>query len=761
MRELIVDSFAGGGGASTGIEMALGISPDIAINHDDVAMAMHRINHPTTLHVPHNIWKVDPTDVCKGRPIGLLWASPDCKHFSKAKGGKPVEKSIRDLAWVIVRWAKQVAPRVIMMENVEEFKTWGPLGVDNKPCKDRKGQEFERFIKELKRLGYKVQWRELRACDYGAPTIRKRLFLIARRDGLPIVWPEPTHGNPKSEEVISGKLLPWRTAAEIIDWSLPCHSIFLTPAEAKVVGVKRPLAHATMARIAKGVKRYVIDAAEPFIVNLTHHGGERGEAVTDPVMTVTGAHRGEKAIVVPDLAGPFVTGVGGRMGQTEPRDVRQPAQTMTAKADSVVIAPVVTYAQQGGATREADGPLHTVTASRKDANGIIVPTLVQIGYGEREGQEPRVPGLEHPLGTIVAGGVKHALSAPFLARTAHGEQDKNGKKRGRGDHSLEEPFSTVLASPDHSLIVPHLNTNRNAEKPFNEANKPTHVITAGGAHLNLIAAHLTKFRKGNSGVGMDQPAPTVTANSFIDRPGGAAPIGLVAASIVKNNFGDKPASGADEPLHTVTTQSNRFGMVAAFLAQYNNHSGTDPHAGRDLKDPASSVTTEGPHQAVVAAEIVNLKGSDRRGSDPEAPAPTQTADGNHIAATAAFLTKAHGSGGQHQTAEDPLHTVDCKDRFAAVTVNIKGEPYIIADIGMRMLVPRELFRAQGFPETYIIDRGICVETGAEIRITKTDQVSKCGNSVCPPLAEALVGANFSPLEVGKDGIPDFRLEAAE
>lgn len=213
MREIIVDSFAGGGGASTGIELALGVSPDIAINHDAIALAMHAANHPETLHLPHNIWKVDPLAVCGKRPVGLLWASPDCKHFSKAKGGKPVEKSIRDLAWVVVRWARQVAPRIIILENVEEFQTWGPLGEDGRPCPVRKGATFKTWVGELKRLGYKVEWRELRACDYGAPTIRKRLFLVARRDGERIAWPEPTHGNPKSEAVKSGKLQPWRSSA--------------------------------------------------------------------------------------------------------------------------------------------------------------------------------------------------------------------------------------------------------------------------------------------------------------------------------------------------------------------------------------------------------------------------------------------------------------------------------------------------------------------------------------------------------------------
>jgi DNA (cytosine-5)-methyltransferase 1 len=685
VRELIVDSFAGGGGASTGIEMALGISPDIAINHDATAMAMHRINHPATMHIPHDIWKVDPSAVCQGRPVGLLWASPDCKHFSKAKGGKPVEKKIRDLAWVIVKWARQVAPRVIMMENVEEFKTWGPLGDDNRPCKLRKGEEFNRFIGELNKLGYKVEWRELRACDYGAPTIRKRLFLIARRDGLPIIWPVPTHGDPKADAVKSGKLLPWRTAAEVIDWSLPCYSIFLTKEEAKPFGIKRPLAPATMARIAKGVKRYVIDAKEPFIVSLTHQGGERGEAVTEPFMTVTGAHRGEKAIV----------------------------------------SPVVTYAQQGGAVRSAEEPLHTVTASRKDANAIIAPTLIQTGYGERDGQDPRVPGLDKPLGTVVAGGVKHGL------------------------------------------VAAHLNTNRNAQKPFNGADQPTHVVTAGGAHLNVVTAHLSAFFGDGAG-GKDRSA---SAEEPIRTVTGDPRHAVIAAHVTKNNFGDKPASGAAEPLHTATSQYNRFGLVAAFLAQHNVSRGGVQNPGRDAREPASTILQSGSHQAVVSAGLMNMRGTadDQLMPRPvESPAATVSAQGGHQAAVSAFLTKAHGSGGQHQAADDPLHTIDCKDRYAAVTVEIKGETYVIADIGMRMLTPRELFRAQGFPDSYIINRGQHIEISAghvgkliERPISKTDQVSKCGNSVCPPMSRALVEANFAPLEVNDNGVPEFAREAAE
>jgi site-specific DNA-cytosine methylase len=276
MIELIVDSFAGGGGASTGIEMALGRSPDIAINHDATALAMHEVNHPATTHLVSDVWEVDPVEVTAGRPVGLAWFSPDCKHFSKAKGGKPVEKKIRGLAWVVVHWANVVAPRVIILENVEEFATWGPLGADNKPCPLQKGLTFKRWLSELERLGYVVEWRELRACDYGAPTLRKRLFLIARCDGEPIVWPVPTHKRVKAYrdgradvEKLGSALVPdvkpARVAAEIIDWSLPCPSIFDTAKQIKEkYGLRavRPLQKATMARLAKGVRRYVVDAAK-------------------------------------------------------------------------------------------------------------------------------------------------------------------------------------------------------------------------------------------------------------------------------------------------------------------------------------------------------------------------------------------------------------------------------------------------------------------------------------------------------------------
>ena len=321
--ELIVDNFAGGGGASTGIELATGRSVDIAINHDPAAIAMHRANHPTTKHYCENVWDVDPVEACGGRPVGLAWFSPDCKHFSKAKGGKPVEKAIRGLAWVAIRWAKLVRPRVIILENVEEFTTWGPL-ISNRPDPMRKGQTFRRFVHALKRYGYRVEWNELRACDYGAPTIRKRFFLIARCDGLPIVWPDPTHGEPSTLFVASGILHPWRTAAEIIDWTIPCPSIY---------DRKKPLCENTMRRIARGLRKFVLEHPQPYIVDYhiapfliqyhTEQSGKevRGQAVDKPLMTADSSNR--YGLVTALLIKYY--------GQGEGQSLREPLHTITAK----------------------------------------------------------------------------------------------------------------------------------------------------------------------------------------------------------------------------------------------------------------------------------------------------------------------------------------------------------------------------------------------------------------------------------------------
>jgi DNA (cytosine-5)-methyltransferase 1 len=382
--EWIVDNFAGGGGASTGIAMALGRHPDVAINHAPEAVAIHRANHPGTLHLCQNVWKADPAEVVpKGTKVGLAWFSPDCKHFSKAKGGAPVKRNIRDLAWVVVLWAKTVKPRVLMLENVEEFQTWGPLGADGRPCPARSGVTFRQWVRELQRLGYTVEWRELRACDYGAPTIRKRLFVIARCDGQPIVWPTPTHGPGTSQ--------PWRTAAECIDWSVPCPSIFERD---------RPLADATLRRIAHGIRRYCVDAAKPYLVTL------RNNATT--------------------------------------ADLGKPLNTITAGGEHhALVVPVLSHAQQGGRSRAADAPLHTICASRKDQNQLLAATLAQTGYGEREGQAPRAMDLQAPLGTVVAGGGKHALVSAFMAQ----------HNLGAIGRPMDEPMATLTTTGSQQTPV--------------------------------------------------------------------------------------------------------------------------------------------------------------------------------------------------------------------------------------------------------------------------------------------------------------------
>lgn len=290
--EIIVDNFAGGGGASTGIELATGRVVNIAVNHDPDAILMHRTNHPHTIHYQASVWDVDPSEVCRGYKVGLAWFSPDCKHFSKAKGGKPVDKNIRGLAWIVLRWAGTVRPRVIILENVEEFQTWGPVR-KGRPVKKLTGQTFRKWLEQLRNLGYDVEWRELVAADYGAPTSRKRFFLIARCDGQPIVWPEPTYAPSNSPEVEAGRKLPWRSAAEVIDWGLPCPSIFATREEIKKeygLSAQRPLRPNTMRRVARGVDKFVLKSAEPFIVQVNHAGDFRGQSTAEPLQTITAKH---------------------------------------------------------------------------------------------------------------------------------------------------------------------------------------------------------------------------------------------------------------------------------------------------------------------------------------------------------------------------------------------------------------------------------------------------------------------------------------
>jgi DNA (cytosine-5)-methyltransferase 1 len=544
-KGLIVDNFAGGGGASTGLSWALGRSPDLAINHDPQALAMHRANHPDTKHLCNDVFDVDPVAACGGRPVELAWFSPDCTFFSKSRGGKPFRerhkaRRRRGLAWVVVKWAKAVQPRVIILENVEEFADWGPLGPDNRPDPRKKGFTFRRWWAAMENAGYRGDMKELRGCDFGAPTIRKRLFIQFRRDGRPITWPRPTHG--------PGRAKPYRTAAECIDFSLPCPSIFER---------KRPLADATLRRIARGIMRYVVNDPKPFIVPLTHAGDSRVHPITEPFRTVTGAHRGE-----------------------------------------------------------------------------------------------------------------HALITPFIARTAHGDVDSRGKRRGRGEHSLGEPLPTVLSSNDYALV-----------------------------------------------------APTLIQTGRGERPGQAPRV-----------------PGLHKPLGTVQAEGVKHAYVAAFLAKHYGGHETD---GQQLALPLSTVTARD-HHALVTASGFLLKeyGSCRDGQPFTEPMGTVTARGNHIFEVRAFLLSYYGTD-QDPRLQLPLPTITTKDRFALVTVDIGGDTYVIVDIGMRMLTPRELFRAQGFPDGYVINP-IVPKPGRHKNgdpkrgpLSRTGSVRMCGNSVCPDLAYAL------------------------
>ncbi|HCK7131194.1 TPA: DNA cytosine methyltransferase [Enterobacter hormaechei] len=688
MREIIVDNFAGGGGASTGIEMAIGRSVDIAINHDPNAVAMHTTNHPDTLHYCESVYEVRPKIATAGRPVALAWFSPDCRHFSKAKGAKPVEKAIRGLAWVVLRWGLDVKPRVMKLENVEEFKTWGPLlAGEMRPDPARAGETFEAFIGMLttgisadhpalaecceflnisldseeaarlvKGLGYAVEYRELRACDYGAPTIRKRFFMVMRCDGKPIVWPEPTHGDPKSPAVQAGKLAPWRTAAECIDWSIAAPSIF---------GRKKPLAENTLKRIARGIQRFVLDNPTPFIVKCNHTSNRsgydcfRGQSLNEPLQTITKKHG--YAIAVPHLtkfrtgatgqevtepvptitAGtskrpggnghalgmveaaltPFLAGNGGSEYQAKPRPLEKPAHTILKQSRACVVAPVI--ARQFGASvgHRADEPSATITAGGGGKSQLVVPTLIQMGYGERPGQEPRVLQLDNPLGTVTAGGNKFATVSAFLAKHYGGN----------------------YAGP---------------------------------------------------GVGLDEPAHSVTT---VDHHA------VVAAHLMVNNTGH-PGGVVDQPTHTITT---------------------------------------GNHHAAVTSHLVKLRGTCRDGQRTDQPMPTITAGGTHVGEVKTMLAV---DGYDEQRAQQVLEFLReyCgPDSTGLVTLD--GVVYRIVDIGMRMLQPHELYRAQGFPEWYIIDQDF-----RGVKYAKDKQVARCGNAVPPPFAEALVRANLPELCQSKE-----------
>lgn len=462
--ELIVDNFAGGGGASTGIEMATGYSVDIAINHDPEAIKMHKANHPNTKHYCENVWAVDPVKACKGHPVALAWFSPDCKHFSKAKGGKPKDKNIRGLAWVACRWAGLVRPRVIMLENVEEFKTWGPLGRRHHPIKAKQGETFQKFVQQLTDLGYEVQFRELIAADYGAPTMRKRFFMIARCDGKPIVWPEPTHAPADSEEVKAGLKKPYVGAYTQIDFSRPCPSIFDTSEEIKEkYGIRavRPLAQKTMDRIARGFIKFVLNNPKPFIIQCNHGGERRPNDIREPMPTITGKHGY-------GIVEPYMVQIG-QTGFTKDRskDVREPLTTIVSKNEHCLIS----------------------------------PTLIQY-HSETSKDGVRGQTIEDPIMTVDSSN-RYGLVTSFL----HKYYD--GGYKGAGE-TVENPLPTVTAWDHNSVVTANL-IQMNNHCDGKDIRQPLPTITAGDGHFGEVRAFLIKYYGQGTGQDIEQPLDTVTA----------------------------------------------------------------------------------------------------------------------------------------------------------------------------------------------------------------------------------------------------------
>lgn len=621
--EIIVDNFAGGGGASAGMELATGRPVAIAINHDPDAILMHKTNHPYTEHLQASVWDVDPRKVCRGRPVGLAWFSPDCKHFSKAKGAALVDRNIRGLAWIVLRWAGTVRPRVIILENVEEFVTWGPVR-KGKPVKKKAGETFQQWKRQLVDLGYAVEHRELIAADYGAPTSRKRFVLIARCDGRPIVWPQRTHAPRDSQEVKDGRLLPWRSAAEIIDWSVPCYSVFDSKQEIKKkygVNAVRPLAKNTMRRVIRGVDKFTIKSGKPFIVECNHGGDGHTRSTEEPVNTVTGKYTG---------------------GLCEP-----------------VMAPF-TFSNTGGSVgSDAGAPVHTI----RTAGGQILASASLMSIGQTGGGDR----------------IREAL----------------------------DPVPTVVSKQETCLV---------AASMIQYHTEQTEAVRANGMRL---------------------PLPTVDASNRY---------GLTCANLVEY-FGNGAPLDVMEPMHTVTSH-DREAVVAAHIQKF--YGGV---VGEDVQEPLPTVTAVD-HNALCAAHVVEFKGQDI-GQAPQNPLRTITASAGEFAACHTYLVKVDGTDMMHWPEIRELLNEHCGYSLAddeVLLLEIDGGYYFIGDILLRMLTPRELYNAMGFPLDYIIDHDYRGNVYG-----KTKQVARCGNAVCPPMATALVRANL-PEWCGKKIVSMAQLE---
>lgn len=609
--DCFIDSFAGGGGASTGIEMATGHPVDIAINHDEAAIMMHKRNHPFTEHYREDIWQVDPNKAVRGRHVRLAWFSPDCKHFSRAKGAALVNRNIRGLAWVVLRWAAKVRPDVIFLENVPEFVTWGPVR-KGKPVKKKAGETYRQWLKQLHELGYVIETRKICAADVGVPTIRTRFHLIARCDGRPIVWPKQTHAQRESIEVKRGKLKAWRAASEVIDFSLPCPSIFDSKKEIKEkygINAVRPLKENTLRRIARGLDKFVIGSAEPFIVECNHRGDGHTQELNKPIGTITAKHSG--GIVDPVIMPYHMHNHSNAVGT----DMREPVNTVTGDGAQMVIEPKAT------------------------------PYVIC----NNAGNAPH--GMDEPVPTVTTGG-RNILITPYLAQ----------HKFNNGAQGVKNPLSTVTAVGAHEVIAP-----------------------------SLIQYHSEQSEKEVRGQSVDVPLQTVDA---------ANRYGVSATWLTQYFSGEGHYHSVEKPLATITTME-REGVTLAHLAHFK---GKDK--GQHPRDPLMSITTKDSF-ADIRTTVVKWDGQSNLG---------------YWSNVRAMLNKYCG----YDLADDEI-----------LLLNIRGIWYYISDIGLRMLTPRELYDAMGFPSDYIIDKD------SEGRpITRADQVARCGNAVCPAVAEALVRANL-------------------
>ena len=624
--KLVIDCFAGWGGASTGIEAAIGRPVDHAINHDRTAVDMHRVNHPHSHHSVEDVWHVHPLDITNGQPVGLLWASPTCTHFSKAKGAALLDRKIRGLAWMVMPWVHYTQPDVIVVENVEEFQGWGPLTAEGRPDPKQTGRTFNSWVNALRVHGYAVEWRELRACDYGSPTIRRRLFVIARRDGLPIVWPEPTHAAPSDPRVRAGLLQAYRTAAECIDWTLPCPSIF---------DRKKPLVRNTLNRVAQGLRRFVLESERPFIVTCNHGGeGFRGQSLDRPMNTITAAHEAH--------------------GLTQP-----------------VLAPCMVNKQHGNPARAADAPLSTVTTNTSK-NEIAAAYLTKFNTGST-GQQ-----VQDPIATITAGGTP--------------ARESTGNTHGLVTAHLVQHNGGSLPAPDASYPV----------------DRPARTVLAQGGPQALVSGALIKTDNQRSRTSCTYPLEGQTP-TIVTQNNQALVSGYFVPSYTEAPGQAARATDVSQPSPTVTCGAQGNRLTTAHLTAYYSRNGEGDH-GQAVSEPLRTIPTVDRFGPVVTTCAATLS----------------AAQLDRARQVAAFLTEFLGAA------------VEPYLRDGLIVLQVRGEWYVLADIGMRMLTPRELARCQGFPEDYRLE-----QTAEGTPLSKARQVRGIGNSVCPQLATALTRAQLS------------------